>query len=148
MTEFFSDPQMLVRLQVGPLGTYLAPYAARLHAQQFTRQWARAQIRLVAHFNRWLDQHQVTAAEVTPQHAQDYLRFRPRHGIRPRSGAPAALTRLLELLREMAIIAAPPDQPVPTPAARVLGSSTTTCSTNAGSRPPRESAIARSSASS
>lgn len=121
MNQFFSNPQALVRLQVGPLGTYLVPYAARLQAQQFTRQSAREQIRLVAHFSRWLDQRQVTAAEVRPQHAQDYLRFRTRHGTRPRCGAAAALTRLLDLLRAMAIITAPPDQAVPTPAARLLG---------------------------
>jgi len=120
MNQFFSNPQTLVRLHSGPLGAYLEPYAARLHAQQFTRESAREQLRLVAHFSRWLDQRQVTAGQVTPQHAQDYLRVRTRQGTRRANGAAAALTRLLDLLREMAIIAAPPDTAVPTPAARVV----------------------------
>jgi site-specific recombinase XerD len=121
MNQFFSDPQTFVRLQVGPLAAYLELYAARLHAQQFTRASARAQIRLIAQFSRWLDQRQVTAGEVTPQHVQDYLRVRSRQGTRRLNGAAAALTRLLALLREMAVIAAPPDTVVPTPAACVVG---------------------------
>lgn len=147
MNQFFSDPQTLVRLQVGPLGTYLAPYAARLHTQQFTRQWAREQIRLAAHFSRWLDQRQVTAAEVTLQHAQDYLRFRTRHGTRPRRGAAAPLTRLLDLLQRWRSSPRRRTRRSRHRPPASSGSSTSTCSTNECSRPPRESATARSSAS-
>lgn len=119
MNEFFRDPRTFVRLQVGPLGPYLAAYAGQLHAQQYAQRSARERIQLVADFSRWLDQHRISVRELTPQHTTQYLRDRIQQGRRPRRGDAAALDRVLDLLRQMAIITGPPAPVVATPAARV-----------------------------
>ncbi len=118
MDRFFRDPETFTRVQVGPLGPYLASYAGQLLAQQDARRSACAQIGLVADFSRWLDRHRVTERELTPRHTEQYLRDRAQQGYRPRRGDTAALDRVLDLLRQMAIIAGPPAPAALTPARR------------------------------
>jgi integrase/recombinase XerD len=119
MSRFFTDPCARVRVSAGPLGPYLARYASELRVQHYARTSALEHIRVVADFSRWLDRRHVAACRVTGRHTQAYLRWRADHEHRARRNEAAALTRLLDLLRELAIIPAPPAQ-VLTPTAHVV----------------------------
>ena len=119
MHEFYKDHRRSARLQVGPLGPHLAAYARQLKDQRYARPVACERIRLVADFSGWLDQHGVTASGLTPQHVEQFLRDRVQLGYRHRRGEAAALARMLELLRQQAIIIESPAPVVLTPAACV-----------------------------
>jgi len=105
MKLFFTDVKAVEGMEEGPLGPYIVSYAEQLRAEGYARQSACLQLRLVSDFSRWLGQKGVPANEVVAQHTVDYLRYRKRRGYRPRRGAPAALARLLKLLREQGVIA-------------------------------------------
>lgn len=104
----------------GPLAGVLEPYAEQLRVQQYVPSTARERVLLVAGFNRWLAQRRVMAAEISPQHVAQYLCYRKQRGHHPRHCEVPALHRLLHLLRQRQIIAAPSAPVVPTPADRLL----------------------------
>jgi len=117
MNPFFKNPETLLRIHEGPLGTYVDDYAAELHAEGYAQQSAELQIRLVADFSRWLARRGISAPQVTAAHFQPYLRSRARYR-RPQRGDPATLKRLLDLLLRQGVIAEPFLAPA-TPAERL-----------------------------
>lgn len=119
MDTLLENLKLSAQVEDGPLGPYIAAYAAQLLSQGYTRHSSCVKIRLVAGFSRWLDQKNIAAHEVITQHASDYLRYRKRSGYRSSLGDDAALARLLELLREQGVIARPHDHPV-TPSERLV----------------------------
>ncbi|GEM_PF-321576 len=53
INQFFESPRTIKRLQQGPLGEYLEPFAQWLHEQGYSRSVARTYIRDVAHWSRY-----------------------------------------------------------------------------------------------
>ena len=104
MDQFFKNPQTLLRLREGPLGTYLDSFAKHLGDQGYTRYSARFQLRLVADFSRWLKQQGITLQQTTSEHTKRYLRYRAQQH-RPRRGDAAALEHLLDFLRQGGAVA-------------------------------------------
>jgi site-specific recombinase XerD len=119
MHGFYKDPRIGARLQVGPLGPHLASYARQLKDQHYTRATACERIRLVADFSGWLDQHGVSAHELTRHHVDQFLRDRGQLGYRRRKFEGAALARMLEMLGQQAITVESPTPIVLTPVARL-----------------------------
>lgn len=120
MNLFFKDPKIVERMKGGPLGPYIVSYAEQLQAEGYARQSGCVQIRLVADFSRWLGQRGIAANELVAQHTADYLRYRKRRGYRPGLGNPAALARLMRLLREQGVIALQPQPVATTPSERLV----------------------------
>ena len=83
----------------GPLAPYLDSFAQLLVSKGFRQRHLGPQIRAAARFSRWLQARRVPALDVTDEHVQHFLQRRcMRKTIK--EGAPAALQRLLELLRQ------------------------------------------------
>ena len=98
---FFSrrtNPRTLDVLTRGPLGPYLTAYAQRLRDEGYATQSGELQLRLLGHFNRWLERQRMVAAAVTSSTVERYVRARRRSG-KLRRGDPAALSRVLSMLR-------------------------------------------------
>lgn len=103
MNLFFKNPETLLRMHEGSLGKYIDCYAVELRAEGYAQQSAELQIRLVADFSQWLAKRRISAAQITAEHFQTYLRSRARYR-RPRRGDLAALKRLLNLLLRQEVI--------------------------------------------
>jgi len=103
MNLLFKNPETLLRMHEGPLGTYIDDYAAELCAEGYAQQSAELQIRLVADFSQWLAKRRISAAQITAAHFQPYLRSRARYR-RPQRSDPATLKRLLNLLLRQGVL--------------------------------------------
>ena len=120
MDQYFKSPKTLLRLREGPLGIYLDSFARQLGDQGYARYSARLRLRLVADFSRWLKQQGQILDDLTPEHAERYLRYRYRAGRRrPRSDDAAALQRLLDLLRQKGVMTEEVAPIVKTPAQQI-----------------------------
>lgn len=103
MDQFFDDAQTLARLRQGPLGPYLNEFAAQLSSEGYGVVAARRQIRVTADFSAWLKKNRVCAQQITPSHLEQFLKYIVRK--RPlRSTDPAALKRMLAILRQQGVI--------------------------------------------
>ncbi|MBS0343910.1 MAG: tyrosine-type recombinase/integrase [Proteobacteria bacterium] len=96
----------LSRTPEGPLAAGINAFMAHLLDQGYAASSVHLETRLVSDFSRWLMVEGVALREITPAHADRFLRHRARYR-RPRRGDRVALTRLLTLLRERGEIAAP-----------------------------------------
>lgn len=100
----------LARTPVGPLAAHISAFTSFLVNQGYAAFSAHLQTRLAADFSRWLIRRRVALQDITPRHADRYLRYRARHQ-RPRRDDLATLRRLLNFLRERGEIAAPAPTP-------------------------------------
>jgi site-specific recombinase XerD len=76
--------------------------AARLATHGYSRVHSRIQLRLVGHFNRWLEQKRLTAEQLDEDVIERYRRYLKRRK-RVRSEDVCTLVRLLDLLREQGV---------------------------------------------
>jgi site-specific recombinase XerD len=120
MNEFFKDIKTIERMNEGPMGHYIARYAAQLHVEGYARQSGRLMLEIVAGFVRWLNVNHVRSGQIKSDHAKKYLRFRKRRGYQPNRSDHAALARWLKQLQGEGVIAVPVSQQKITPAERVL----------------------------
>jgi site-specific recombinase XerD len=93
-----TDPRTLDVLTRGPLAPHLQAYAQRLHDDGYATQSGQLQLRMLAHFSQWLERQRITAPAVTSSTLERYVRSRRKAG-KLRRGDPAALSRLLRILR-------------------------------------------------
>jgi site-specific recombinase XerD len=93
-----TDPRTLDVLTRGPLAPYLKAYAQRLHDDGYATQSGQLQLRMLGHFNRWLERQRMVAATVTSLTLERYVRSRRKTG-KLRRGDTAALSRVLGMLR-------------------------------------------------
>jgi site-specific recombinase XerD len=112
LRHFFNsrtDPRTLDVLTRGPLAPHLQAYAQRLHDDGYATQSGQLQLRLLGHFNRWLERRSIAATDVDSSTVARYLRSR-RKTVKLRRGDTAALARLLGMLRRghPAIPSSPP----------------------------------------
>ena len=59
-----TDPRTLDVLTRGPLAPHLQAYAQRLHDDGYATQSGQLQLRLLGHFNGWLERQRIAATEV------------------------------------------------------------------------------------
>ena len=110
---FFKRSCTIHRLRRGPLAGHVDLLAAKLATEGFSRVHSRIQLRLVGHFNRWLEEMHLTAEQLNEYVIEHYLRWLKRRK-RVRSEDVRTLTRLLDLLREQGIAPQLETKSVPT----------------------------------
>ena len=110
---FFKRSCTIHRLHRGPLAGHIDLLAAKLATEGFSRVHSRIQLRLVGHFNRWLEQMHLTAEQLHEDVIERYRRWLKRRK-RVRSEDVRTLTRLLDLLREQGIAPRLETESVPT----------------------------------
>lgn len=93
-----TDPRTLDVLTRGPLAPYLKAYAQRLHDEGYATQSGQLQLRMLGHFNQWLERQRIVATAVTASTLERYVRSKRKSG-KLRRGDPAALSRVLGMLR-------------------------------------------------
>jgi hypothetical protein len=93
--------------------------ANHLAAHGFSRVHSRIQLRLVGHFNRWLDQKGVSPKQIDEALIKRFWQYFERRK-RVRSFDVGALLRLLDLLREQGITPERAIESVPTPREALL----------------------------
>jgi site-specific recombinase XerD len=116
---FFKRSCTITRLRQGPLAGHIDLLADRFAADGFSRVHSRIQIRLVGHFNRWLDQKGLRAQQIDEALIERYWRNFQRRK-RVRWFDIGALVRLLDLLREEGITPKRTIEAVPTPRETLL----------------------------
>jgi hypothetical protein len=99
---FFKRSCTIHRLRRGPLAGHIDLLAAKLATEGFSRVHSRIQLRLVGHFNRWLEQLHLAADQLNEDVIERYRRWLLRRK-RVRSEDVRTLTRLLDLLRDKAL---------------------------------------------
>ncbi len=72
---FFERSCTIDRLRRGPLAGHIDLFAARLATDGYSRVHSRIQLRLVGHFNRWLDQNSLTAEQLDEDAIERYRRY-------------------------------------------------------------------------
>lgn len=116
---FFERSCTINRLRQGPLAGHIDLLADRFAAHGFSRVHSRIQIRLVGHFNRWLDQKGLSAQQIDEALIERYWRNFQRRK-RVRWFDVGALVRLLDLLREKGVTPQRTIEAVPTPRETLL----------------------------
>ena len=99
--RFFDSRTALSTLGVltrGPLAPQLKAYAQRLHDEGYATQSGQLQLRMLGHFNGWLERQRMVAHDVDSATLERYTDSRRKAGKLRREG-PAALSRLLGMLR-------------------------------------------------
>jgi len=110
---FFKRSCTIHRLRQGPLAGHIDLLADRLAADGFSRVHSRIQLRLVGHFNRWLDQKGISTKQLDEDLIERYWHYFERRK-RVRSFDVGALVQLLDLLREQGITPRRAIEAVPT----------------------------------
>jgi hypothetical protein len=77
---------------------HLKAYAQQLYNLGYKVQTGQLQLRMLGHFNRWLQSNCLVADEVDSSTVERYTRFRIKAG-KLRTGDTAALARMLRILR-------------------------------------------------
>ncbi len=102
--QFFSNPKVLKRLHLGPLGTHMDSFAQTLMMQGYKRNTAKQKIRIVADLSRWLDQQRLSVKDLDEITLNQYLMYKGRRGSIFKI-EPPTLRALLEHLRETGVVA-------------------------------------------
>jgi hypothetical protein len=110
---FFERSFAINRLRQGPLAGHIDLLAARLATLGYSRVHSRIQLRLVGHFNRWLEQKNLTVEHIDEEIIERYWRYFMRKK-RVRSKDVCALMKLLDLLREQGVTPRRTIEAVPT----------------------------------
>jgi hypothetical protein len=110
---FFKRSCTILGLRRGPLAGHIDLLADHLAAHGFSRVHSRIQLRLVGHFNRWLEQKGISAKQLDENVIERYCRWlRRRKHVRAEDVC--SLVRLLDLLREQRTTPRCTTKPVPT----------------------------------
>ncbi len=106
VNAYFKLTKVLRRLHEGPLGDYVDLYAAQLLREGHCYQSGARCIRIVGDFSQWLVRRHFDICDVDESLVAQYLGFRAQCQ-RPFCSDRPALFRLLELLRQLDVIAPP-----------------------------------------
>jgi site-specific recombinase XerD len=106
--QTFIDPDLLDRLRVGPLASYLDAYLKRIEQEGFLPSSVPMQMYAIARFSNWLRTWQLDLHQVDEATVERFLQRDPRivHG-----GESAPLRRFLAMLREIGVTAAKRPEP-------------------------------------
>jgi hypothetical protein len=81
--HFFNDPiypGTLDELTRGPLAAHLKTYAQQLHDEGYAVQTGQYQLRMLGHFNRWLQSEGFAANEIDSSTVKRFVRSRKKTG--------------------------------------------------------------------
>lgn len=106
--QTFVDPDLLDRLRVGPLASYLDAYLKRIQQEGFLPSSVPMQLYGIARFSNWLHTSQLRLDQVDEAMIERFLKRDPDIS---HSGESAPLGRLLAMLREIGATAAKPSEP-------------------------------------
>jgi site-specific recombinase XerD len=100
--QTFIDPDLLTRLRVGPLASYLDAYLKRIEQEGFLSSSVPMQVYAIARFSRWLQTQQFSLPQVDEAAVERFLQRDPNmvHG-----SEAAPLRRFLAMLREIGVTA-------------------------------------------
>jgi len=101
--HFYSNPKVLKRLHLGPLGGHIDNFAKILIAQGYKPSTAKHKIRIVADLSCWLDRHGLRVKDLNETTLDDYLMYKGRRGSIFKI-EPPTLQALLEHLRETGVV--------------------------------------------
>lgn len=104
ITAYFRSNKVLRRLREGSLGAHIDLYAERLLKDGHCYQSGARCIRVVGDFSHWLARRRLVASDVDEHTVEQYQQYRVRYRHPFASDLPA-LYRLLEVLREVGVIA-------------------------------------------
>lgn len=105
-----TSPDREVKI-AGPLASFAADFRSALRDAGYTPLSAGTQLRLMAHLSRWLDEGHLTAADLTAERVEAYLRARRAAGC-TRLCSRRGLAPLLDVLAaRQALPAGPPPAP-------------------------------------
>ena len=114
--NYFTAPQTLWRIHVGPLGPYVDAFVSWLQEQHYSRSTIQSSVRAVADWSRWLHVHGIASNDVDTKQLDRFVRYRAQHaqsravhpdgrrglqrmlgwlqktGVAPRSNVPAPLS--------------------------------------------------------
>jgi hypothetical protein len=93
-----SDPRTLEAFTRGPLAAHLSAYAQELFEQGYTVSSGRSQLRMLGHFNRWLQSKGLAAETIDSSTIERYVRCRRKSG-KLHKGDGATLVRMWRMLR-------------------------------------------------
>jgi site-specific recombinase XerD len=99
--HFFTDriyPGTFDLLTRGPLAAHLMAYAQQLHDQGYAVSSGQSQLRMLGHFNGWLESKGLAAQQIDSSTLERYVRCRRKSG-KLQKGDEAALGRLWRMLR-------------------------------------------------
>ena len=103
MHRYYPRAEDRQRLQSGPLGPHLDPFAALLTEQGYTVEAGRQKIRLVAGLSRWLAAHRLGLHQLDERQVAAFLAAR-RKRLKGCLSGPHTLALLLQQLRQTDII--------------------------------------------
>ena len=98
--QTFIDPDLLDRLRVGPLASYLDAYLKRIEHEGFLPSSVPMQMYAIARFSNWLQTRQLDLHQVDEATIERFLKRDPDI---VHSGESAPLRRLLAMLREIGV---------------------------------------------
>jgi len=104
LDDFLNGSWTVRDLRAGPFRDWIDLYAARLRKDGYSTVTARYSVRIVNCFIQWLIRHRFDRGDISDQLADRFFRDKDR-GCGLRGGDPAAIGRLLEVLRETGIAA-------------------------------------------
>jgi site-specific recombinase XerD len=108
LEDFLNGSWTIRDLRAGPFRDCIDLYTARLRKDGYSTVTARFAVRIVNCFIRWLTEHHLDLADINEQLVVRFFGAGDR-GCGLRDGDPAAIARLIEVLREAKIVApAPP----------------------------------------
>jgi site-specific recombinase XerD len=105
-----TSPVREVRI-AGPLASFAADFQSALRDAGYTPLSAGTQLRLMAHLSRWLDESHLTAADLTAERVEAYLRARRAAGCTWLSSRRGLAPLLDVLAARQALPAGPPPAP-------------------------------------
>ena len=114
--HFFNDriyPGTLDELTRGPLAAHLKTYAQQLCDEGYAIQTGQCQLRMLGHFNRWLQNKGFAADEIDSSTVKRFVRSRGKTA-KLHKGATAALVRMLRMLRAGQAVPLSPPTPCQT----------------------------------
>jgi integrase/recombinase XerD len=104
--HFFSNPKVLQRLHLGPLGIHIDSLAQILMVQGYKRSTAKQKIRIISDFSHWLDRQKLNVKNLDEKRLNEFLLCRRSRGPIFKI-EPPTLRDLLKHLREMGVVPAP-----------------------------------------
>ena len=96
--ERSSNPRTLEAFTESPLAAHLSAYAQELFEQGYTVGSGRSQLRMLGHFNGWLQSQGLAAERIDSSTIERYVRCRRKSG-KLRKGDVAILVRMWRMLR-------------------------------------------------
>jgi len=103
LESFFDDPTIVERLRGNPLGQHLESFAVLLANLGYATSSGRSQLEFLSVFGRWLEQADITIADLDEQVIDTFLDERRRRGFSRRHNA-STVPRFLEHLRQEGIV--------------------------------------------